>query len=328
MALFVVGMVALTVVRPTFSLDAKPVATKPLDAKPDKGQSVDQKPALHPLARELMADLPYAEFPDQSDKSLQALLDDSIKAHQLTDFIDKNKLSITLVDITDINAPKLAHVNGSVSFYAASLPKLAILLAVFEEVHQNNLELTPRIDAALVNMIRNSSNIDATYLYELVGAKRIAEILESERYRFYDRNSEGGLWVGKPYGKQPAWQRDPLTNFSHAATGVQVARFYYMLQRNELTDPTYCPIIKEILSDSAIEHKFVKGLKSENPTAEIFRKSGTWRNYHSDSAIVESANGHQYIAVALSHTDKGSDILVQVIKYLDRIVEEFHSADS
>jgi len=144
LALFVVGMVALTVVRPTFSLDAKPVATKPvatkpLDAKPDKGQSADQKPALQPLARELMADLPYAEFPDQSDKSLQALLDDSIKAHQLTDFIDKNKLSITLVDITDINAPKLAHVNGSVSFYAASLPKLAILLAVFEEVHQNNL---------------------------------------------------------------------------------------------------------------------------------------------------------------------------------------------
>jgi len=267
-------------------------------------------------------------FPKQTDKTLQGLLDTSITEYKLANYIDKNELSITLVDITDINQPRLAHANGSVSFYAASLPKLAILLAVFEEVHQKNLELTPAIDAALVNMIRNSSNTDATMLYELVGAQRIAEILESERYRFYDRNAGGGLWVGKPYGKQPAWKRDPLTNFSHAATGVQVARFYYMLQRNELTDPDYCPIIKDILSDSAIEHKFVKGLKSENPSAEIFRKSGTWRNYHSDSAIIESENGHQYIAVALSNTPNGSKVLVQVIKYLDRIIEQYHSAES
>jgi len=292
--------------------------------------AVEQKSFLNSTAKSTatrIAQYPM-EFPVQTDKTLQALLDNSVETHQLTDYINKNELSITLVDITDINAPKLAHVNGGVSFYAASLPKLAILLAVFEEVHQNNLELTPKIDAALVNMIRNSSNPDATYLYELVGAKRIAEILESERYRLYDRSSGGGLWVGKPYGKQPAWKRDPLTNFSHAATGVQVARFYYMLQRNELTDPDYCPIIKEILSDSAIEHKFVKGLKAENPSADIYRKSGTWRDYHSDSAIIESANGHQYIAVALSHTPNGSDVLVDVIKYLDRIVEQYHSEDS
>ena len=99
-----------------------------------------------------------------------------------------------------------------------------------------------------------------------------------------------------------------------------------MLQRNELTDPSYCPLIKDILSDSAIDHKFVKGLKSENPTAEIFRKSGTWRNYHSDSAIVESENGHTYIAVALSNTPNGGAVMEQVIKSMDRIIGDFHSA--
>ena len=267
-------------------------------------------------------------FPTQSDETLQTLLADSIEANKLSRYIDKNELSITLIDITDIDDPKLAHANGRTSFYAASLPKLAILLAVYEEAHLDKLELTPEINAALVNMIRHSSNRDATYLYNLVGAERIAEILQSERYRLYDEKAGGGLWVGKPYGKQGAWKRDPLTNFSHAATGVQVARFYYMLQRNELTDPTYCPLIKEILSDSAIEHKFVKGLKAENPTAEIFRKSGTWRNYHSDSAIVESENGHKYIAVALSDTPNGGAILVEVIKYLDRVIEQYHSKES
>lgn len=276
----------------------------------------------------VIGDNSSVKFPAESDKTLQKMLDNSVAAYQLTDYIKQNKLSITLVDITDLNKPKLAHANGATSFYAASLPKLAIMLAVFEEVHQDNLILTPEIDTALVNMIRHSSNRDATYLYELVGAERIAEILQSERYQFYDKNAGGGLWVGKPYGKKPAWKRDPLTNFSHAATGIQVARFYYMLQRNELTDPDYCPLIKDILSDSAIEHKFVKGLKSENPTAEIFRKSGTWRTYHSDSAIIESENGHKYIAVALSNMSNGSAVLEQVIKYLDRIIENYHSAES
>lgn len=267
-------------------------------------------------------------FPMEPDQTLQTLLDNSIQVNKLSSYIEKNELSITLVDITDINNPKLAHANGHTSFYAASLPKLAILLAVYEEAHLGTIKLTPEIDTALVNMIRHSSNQDATYLYNLVGAERIAEILQSERYRFYDKEAGGGLWVGKPYGKQGAWKRDPLTNFSHAANGVQVARFYYMLQRNELTDPDYCLLMKDILSDSAINHKFVKGLNSENPTASVYRKSGTWRNYHSDSAIVESANGHKYVAVALSDTPNGGAVLVEVIKHLDRIIETYHSEDS
>ncbi len=267
-------------------------------------------------------------FPTEPDHKLQALLDGSIEANKLNSYLEKQQLSITLVDITDIDDPKLAHANGRTSFYAASLPKLAILLAVYEEAHLGTIKLTPEIDTALVNMIRHSSNSDATYLYNLVGAERIAEILQSERYQFYDEEAGGGLWVGKPYGKQGAWKRDPLTNFSHAANGVQVARFYYMLQRNELTDPSYCLLMKDILSDSAINHKFVKGLSSENPTAEIYRKSGTWRNYHSDSAIVESKNGHKYIAVALSDTPNGGAVLVEVIKYLDRIIEKYHSEEN
>ncbi len=288
--------------------------------QPAVAQTLDQSVTLIDPTTHLMG------FPLEPDAGLQTLFDKSIKANKLDGYIKKNELSVTLVDITEINNPKLAHANGHTSFYAASLPKLAILLAVYEEAHLGNLKLTPEINKAMNNMIRHSSNVDATHLYNLVGAERIAEILQSERYKFYDEEAGGGLWVGKPYGKQGAWKRDPLTNFSHAANGLQVARFYYMLQRNELTDPSYCPLIKDILSDSAIEHKFVKGLKAENPTAEIFRKSGTWRNYHSDSAIVETETGHTYIAVALSNTPNGGAVLEQVIKYMDRIVKVYHSA--
>ena len=248
-------------------------------------------------------------FPTFVNATLQNKLEQLILNNDLESEVSRNRLSVTLVDITDIEKPRLAHINGKNTFYAASLPKLAIMLAVFEEIHQGKLELTEELEDSLKLMIQVSSNKEATRLYELVGPARIAEILQSDRYQLYDVDTGGGLWVGKPYGKQPAWKRDPLKNASHAASGIQVARFYFMMERNELTSPVYCPLMKELLADSLINHKFVKGLKSKNPNAEIYRKSGTWRNYHSDSALIERPDGRKYIAVGLTQNDNGSALL-------------------
>ena len=77
----------------------------------------------------------------------------------------------------------------------------------------------------LTRMIRNSSNSAATEILQRVGMDYLAELLQSPRYRLYDPERNGGLWVGKAYGKTPAWKRDPLHNLSHGATALQVARF-------------------------------------------------------------------------------------------------------
>jgi beta-lactamase class A len=67
-----------------------------------------------------------------------------------------------------------------------------------------------------------------------VGEETLLEILTSPRYRFDDPATGGGLWVGKAYGKVPAYRRDPLEGLSHGATAFQVARFYCLLDRGEL----------------------------------------------------------------------------------------------
>lgn len=277
----------------------------------------------HSLAfAESMADAQYTRFPTSVSSELQARLEQAIVKRDLQQEIASKRLSVTLVDITDIEKPRLAHVNGNHTLYAASLPKLAIMLAVFEEVYQGKLELTDDLEKSLKQMIQVSSNVEATRLYELVGPSRIAEILQSDRYQLYDVDNGGGLWVGKPYGKQPAWKRDPLNNASHAASGVQVARFYFMMERNELTDPDYCPVMKEILADSLINHKFVKGLNKQNPDAKVYRKSGTWRNYHSDSALIERPDGRKYIAVGLTQNDNGGALLEKIIIDLDKLMDD------
>ena len=264
-------------------------------------------------------------FPTSVNPELQAQLEQIIAKRSLEREVSTNRLSITLLDITDIEHPRLAHINGKNTIYAASLPKLAIMLAVFEEVHQGKLELTEEIEESLKLMIQASSNQEATRLYELVGPARIAEILQSDRYQLYDIDAGGGLWVGKPYGKQPAWKRDPLKNASHAANGIQVARFYFMMEQNELTSPAYCLMMKDILADSVINHKFAKGLKSKNPDAEIYRKSGTWRNYHSDSALIERPDGRKYIAVGLTQIDNGGKLLENIIVDIDALIDHRYS---
>lgn len=269
----------------------------------------------------IFTDAPDIVFPSAVDAELQAQLEQRIAERGLKNEVNGKRLSVTLVDITDIENPRLAHVNGFDTFYAASLPKLAIMLAVFEEVNQGKLELTEELDESLKQMIQSSSNVEATRLYELVGPPRIAEILQSDRYQLYDIETGGGLWVGKPYGKKPAWKRDPLKNASHAASGIQVARFYFLLESDELVAPKYCRAMKGILADSSINHKFVKGLKTSNPDARIYRKSGTWRNYHSDSALIERPDGRKYIAVGLTQNKNGGTLLEKIIVDLDLLID-------
>jgi beta-lactamase class A len=195
--------------------------------------------------------------------------------------------------------------------YAASLPKIAILLGAFVEIERGKLQLDDKTRESLTRMVRVSSNTDATRMLNKVGKNRVNEILQSDRFRLYDPLMNGGLWVGKEYGKAAAFNRDPLHNLSHGATALQTARFYYLLETGQLVNPQHTRDMKEILSHPGIDHKFVKGLQNR-PQATVYRKSGSWRQWHADSAIVESG-GHTFIAVALANDKRGGQWMTKLI---------------
>ncbi len=56
--------------------------------------------------------------------------------------------------------------------------------------------------------------------------------------------------------------------------------------------------MKDVLSNPGIHHKFVKGLESRGEV-RLYRKSGTWQQFHSDSALVEGPN-RRYVLVGLA----------------------------
>ncbi|MEQ8230304.1 MAG: serine hydrolase [Gammaproteobacteria bacterium] len=247
------------------------------------------------------------------DVHLQRLLERGLERLGLLGAVRGEKLAVALVDVSDIDRPRLASVNGDHMMYAASLPKIGILLAAMYEVERGHMRYTRDLERSLTDMIRVSSNEEATRVMNLVGKRRVNQILASQRFRFYDRNANGGLWVGKEYGPRPAFERDPLHNISHGATVMQVARFYYLLEAGRLLRADLNGQMKRILSRPGLQHKFVKGLRGRN--VEIFRKSGTWRQWHADSAIVESPRGN-YVLVALAEDPRGGDWLPNIARTL------------
>ena len=265
------------------------------------------------------AEATHVDLRAAEDARVQLALEASLKKLALDRAVREGRLAATLVDITDPSHPRMAQVNGDRMMYAASLPKIAILLGAFQKAAENKLTLDDAAIAELTLMIRNSSNSAASAMLQRVGMDYLATVLQSKRYRLYDPALNGGLWVGKPYGRGATGQRDPLHNLSHGATAYQVARFYYLMETGQLVSPEASRQMKQIMGSPAIHHNFVKGLAQTHPDAQIYRKSGTWRTFHADSAIVEH-DGRRYIAVGLSDDPKGGDWMRELIVAMDDIV--------
>ncbi len=266
--------------------------------------------ALLPAAIAAAGDLREA-----ADAGLQARLERVVAAQGLARPVSSQHLALALVDLSSPARPRLAMLNGDSMLYAASLPKIAILLGAFVEAEQGRLPLDEPHVQALTQMVRYSSNAAASQVLGWVGERRLIDILESPRFAFYDPAGPGGLWVGKSYGPSPAFRRDPVAGLSHGATAFQVARFYCLLDAGALVSADLTRQMKDVLSRPGLHHKFVKGLEGR-PGITIYRKSGTWRDFHSDSALVE-AGPHKYVLVGIAHDPQGGD-------WLERLAAPLH----
>jgi beta-lactamase class A len=246
---------------------------------------------------------------ESGDLQLQQALEVLVLEQNLAAAVNKQELALVLVIVTDPDNPRLAEINGHNMLYAASLPKIAILLGAAVAIDESRLELNNELQKDLDDMIRHSCNACATRVLGLVGREELLEILQSPEYNFYDQEA-GGLWVGKDYGPGSAYHRDPLSGLSHGATAFQAARFYYKLHTGTLVSPEQSEMMLDVLSRPGISHKFVKGLEPY-PNLEIFRKSGTWKTYHADSALIRT-DGLAYIIVALANNANGAAWLEQL----------------
>jgi beta-lactamase class A len=254
------------------------------------------------------------------DPELQLRLEVAMGQAGLATALGQRTLGVALVDITDRRRPRVAAINGDRMFYAASLPKIAVLLAVFEKAQAGQLEIDEETRVQLHRMIRISSNADSTALMQKAGKQYIAEVLRSPRYRLYDETHNGGLWAGKDYASAGLWQRDPIHGLSHAATPMQAARFFYLLELGQLVSPEASLEMKQILRRDGTGKKFLEGFRQVRPRARIYRKGGTWRDFHADAALVERTDGAAYIVAALTESAEGREWLRDIAMAVDALI--------
>ena len=144
-----------------------------------------------------------------------------------------------------------------------------------------------------------SRNDAATRLIGKLGFERIAAELTSPTVELYDEEHGGGLWVGRAYSKYSRRRPDPVEQVTHGANAYQVCRFYYLLAYGRLISPERSRQMLGFLSNTGMHHKFAHHLHRTANLSRVYRKSGTWKKWHSDSVLVWAEGDRKYILVAL-----------------------------
>ena len=235
--------------------------------------------------------------------------------------ISQKKMAVGVVDLRDLNNIKFASINGNEMMYATSLPKIAVLLAAMDAMDKGELAETPEIKTDLKLMISKSDNQATTRMIDRLGYQKIEDVLTSERYALYDENYGGGLWVGKRYAAGGPTNREPMKNLSHAATVTQVCRFYYLMFQGKLVNEKRSKQMMSIMENPALHHKFVNTLDQIAPQARLYRKSGSWKTYHSDSILVwGNSPNRRYILVALIDAPDGEQIIRDLVIPIEKVL--------
>ena len=252
------------------------------------------------------------------NRALQHDLEVALGNTRLLRQIKNHRLAVSLVDLTHADDLYYAGINDNDMMYAASLPKIAILLADAQAAADGKLDWTSEHERRMTSMITESNNADASWGAELVGFGGIEAVLRDPRYCLYD-NVYGGLWVGRKYAHDSDSYPDPLHDLLHGATARQTARFYTLLDRRELVSKSWSEHMLALMGPPKHHHKFVHGLADRTDVQFVARKSGTWERWHADSALIRHGD-NLYVAVALSELRNGEEVMQQVIRILDDLV--------
>ncbi len=106
-----------------------------------------------------------------SGRNLQALVDEAAKT-ALEKFADKklkeDQLSITLIDMRDLQRPVTANYRGNERIYPASVVKLFYLAAAHRWLEDKKIADTPELRRSLKDMIVDSSNEATQYIVDVV----------------------------------------------------------------------------------------------------------------------------------------------------------------
>src|SRR5690606_23657400 len=122
-----------------------------------------------------------------------------------------------------------------------------------------------------------------------------------------------------PYRRSNESYRDPIHDISHGATARQAARFYALLAAEKLVSPYWSRRMLDWMGPPGHHHKFVRALGARTGVRFVARKSGTWRSFHSDSALIQH-HASRYVLVGLAEHHQGDRLLQILAQRVDDLI--------
>ncbi|MBK8913481.1 MAG: DUF1460 domain-containing protein [Phycisphaerales bacterium] len=218
--------------------------------------------------------------------------------------------------VLDLQTGAFAAFRPDAIFYGASVPKISIAHAMLERFPHQFLDYDELLFDKMSRMLKRSDNAIAAELSQGPGLEYIMELQCGDKYRFYDKE-HGGLWTGKHYGIDAPRVADPIGGHSHAVTVRQCLRFYLLMEQGKLVNARLSATLQSLFAAPKLafhNHNFVAGLHGRN--ASLIRKSGTWEDWHLDTARVRH-NGRTYLIAGATHHPRGEDYLARVVAGID-----------
>src|SRR6188474_2348531 len=225
----------------------------------------------------------------ESQTTLQALVDKAA-SETIAKFADKKleekQLSITLIDLSDVQHPVTASFRGNERIYPASVVKLFYLAAAHRWLEDKKITETPELTRALKDMIVDSSNEATQYVLDVITHTTGGYELppkEMEEWQ-YQRNAVNRYFTSLGYSNINTNQK----TFCEDAYGrEQVSRGKNGENRNKLTTDATARLMMEIVTG-----------KIANPARTAQMMELLKRDYTGTSNDLDD-QGHGFTGIAL-----------------------------
>ena len=224
-----------------------------------------------------------------TDATLQAQLD-AFVAQQPKDM----KIAVVAYNLT---TQEDVWVNGDDVFPAASLLKLGIMTAVFEDASAGKLKLTDSVQNDLSQMLTVSDNDAANRLMDQIGIDRVNKVLSI--YGLTDTKLSNHFSASSNSG-------EPVEN---ETTASDMEFLVELMATDQLVDKPSSAQMRELLGQTEDDSKLLRPIPSN---VNVDHKSGWYPGVAHDVGVVYAPRSTYAIAVLTSgaESDDAGDLLI------------------
>lgn len=224
------------------------------------------------------------------------------------------KISIYVQDLTTNDSMEII---GAEKQKAASLIKLYVMAAVYDQILQGKKDQTEELDRLMYDMITVSDNESTNALVTGLSSdgtdwKSGSEVVN----RYIRKNRYRDTSMGRP-----VYDTAPETKVGENYTSVSdCGELLAQIYRGECVNETYSQAMYNLLKEQKRRNKIPQGVGNAQSVAN---KTGELDDVENDAAIVELDDSHAYVLCVMTSDVADNETAVANIVEISRTVYEY-----